>query len=606
MIQQNSLVGYRLGQYQILEEIGSGGMATVYKAWQPSVQRYVAIKVLWPHLSTNSQFVQRFRQEAIIAAKLNHPNIVTVYEVNQSSGYLFIAMEYVEGQSLRDILAQEGPLPLERTIHILRQIAAALDYAHQNHIIHRDVKPANILITATDQAVVTDFGIAKALAGSGATAHLTATGTIIGTPAYMSPEQIQGLSIDHRSDLYSMGIICYEMLGGRPPFRGATTATAYAQVHSAPPPIREVNPSIPQHVEDALSRMLAKKPDNRFSTATAFVNALNAPDAAAPIVQHALPNHKPYSRFAQTKWVLTGGIALLGLLILLLSISLILQNGKRATIPAGTMPAKSSTGRIAFTSERDGNAEIYVIEVDGFKQVNLTNSSSADYWPQWSPDGSKIAFHSYKSSESKNAEIFVMNSEGENWIRLTNHKAADKFPGWSSDGQRIVFASDRDGNFEIYTMDSDGTHLTRVTHNSAKDYFPTWVPNEDKILFSSDRAGNSDIYLINADGSGLTRLTDDPAEDTLPACSPTGRIVAFTSDRSGQREIWIMDIDGSNPSQLTFEGGWQPRWSPDGSKIAFVSKRDGDMEIYVMNSDGTNPTRLTESVGRDWDPHWSK
>ncbi|OQA23717.1 MAG: Serine/threonine-protein kinase PrkC [Chloroflexi bacterium ADurb.Bin360] len=281
-MQQENLIGTTMGQYQILDELGRGGMALVYKAWQPSLRRYVALKVLLPYLGNDPEFIQRFQQEAIVAANLSHPHIVTIYEVGQHEGHIFIAMEYVEGMSLEQLILDQGALPLERTTRILRQVAEALDYAHKRRFLHRDIKPANILLAEDDRVVITDFGIAKALEGSGATARLTSSGTVLGTPAYMSPEQIQGLAVDHRSDLYAFGIVAYEMLSGQVPFDGTTTALLYAQVNNPPPAITRFAPGLPPHVEWVISRMLAKQPSERFISASEFVEALlNGGNAAA-------------------------------------------------------------------------------------------------------------------------------------------------------------------------------------------------------------------------------------------------------------------------------------------------------------------------------------
>lgn len=286
MSDQLSLIGTTLGQYQILDELGRGGMSVVYKAWQPSLRRYVALKTLQPHLTNDWEFVQRFQQEAIVAANLRHPNIVTIYEVAQQDRYLFIAMEYVEGRSLETIIKQEGALPLPRVVALLRQVAAALDYAHERRFVHRDIKPANIMVTPDERVIITDFGIAKAMEGSGATARITQAGSVLGTIEYMAPEQIQGQPPDYRADLYSLGMVAYEMLTGRIPFDSPTTASLlYAQVNLLPPDVRQLAPALPAYVAEALARMLAKSPSDRFVSAGAFVEALagtGAVTAAAP------------------------------------------------------------------------------------------------------------------------------------------------------------------------------------------------------------------------------------------------------------------------------------------------------------------------------------
>ncbi len=297
MSQSGSLIGTTLGQYQILDELGRGGMSVVYKAWQPSLRRYVALKVLQPHLTNDWEFVQRFQQEAIVAANLRHPNIVTIYEVAQQDRQLFIAMEFVEGRSLEAMIKQEGALTLPRTVALLRQVAAALDYAHERRFVHRDIKPANIMVTPDERVVITDFGIAKAMEGSGATARITQAGSVLGTIEYMAPEQIQGQPPDYRADLYSLGIVAYEMLTGRIPFDSPTTASLlYAQVNLLPPDVRQLAPALPPSVAQALARMLAKSPADRFPSAGAFVEALSGTTPAeAPKAQTAVlpPGYQP-------------------------------------------------------------------------------------------------------------------------------------------------------------------------------------------------------------------------------------------------------------------------------------------------------------------------
>jgi tetratricopeptide (TPR) repeat protein len=271
----NDLVGTTLGQYEIIELIGEGGMANVYRAWQPSLQRYVALKVLAPHLSDDANFVARFHQEAVSAANLTQSNIVTIHDVGNQDGYHYIAMEFIEGGSLEDRIRSQGALSLEQVVDIIGQVGQALDYAHQRGYIHRDIKPANVLIDPEGRAVLTDFGIAKAVSDSGVTAPLTKADSVFGTPYYMSPEQIKDEPIDHRSDLYSLGIVCYEMLAGQVPFDGATThAILYAQAHNPPPPFKDTNPDVPRSVEAVVNKMLAKPPEARYDNAGAFATAL--------------------------------------------------------------------------------------------------------------------------------------------------------------------------------------------------------------------------------------------------------------------------------------------------------------------------------------------
>ena len=275
----------------------------------------------------------------------------------------------------------------------------------------------------------------------------------------------------------------------------------------------------------------------------------------------------------------------------------------------GDKIASAGSGRIAFMSRRDGNAEIYVMNEDGSMQTNLTNKPSNDYWPQWSPDGSKIAFHSYEpgqdAGENVSSEIYIIDVRGKTWVRLTNNGAANKFAAWSPDGSRIVYVSDVSGDYEIYVMNSDGDQTERLTNNPAKEYFPMWSPSGQEILFDSDRDGNNEIYLMRSNGSRQVNLTNHSANDSMAAWSPSGDKIAFSSNRSGQSEIWLMNKDGGDLRQLTDMGGQQPRWSSDGGKIVFFSAQDQNQEIYTIRVDGSNLTRLTNSLADDRDPSWS-
>lgn len=264
------LIGKTFGQYQIVSELGRGGMAVVYKAYQPALQRYVAVKVLPPQLGMDPDFVKRFQHEAVAAARLKHPHIVTIHDVGVADGVNYIVMEFIEGEPLSTIIRQGGAMQPERVARIVDQVASALDYAHQQGFVHRDIKPSNIMLGAGDHVTLTDFGIAKAMSGT----RLTQTGTLIGTPEYMSPEQVRGLPVDHRADIYSLGIVAYEMLSGQVPFSGDTASVLYKQAHELPPPIHTRAISVSAPIAGAIDRALAKDPDQRFAAAGAFAHAL--------------------------------------------------------------------------------------------------------------------------------------------------------------------------------------------------------------------------------------------------------------------------------------------------------------------------------------------
>jgi len=254
-------------RYALDRRIGQGGMAEVFLARDQLLNRPVAIKMLFAEFATDPSFVARFRREAQSAANLNHPNIVGVYDWGKEGGTYYIVMEYVDGRSLSDILRTEGALHPQRAADIAGDVASALGFAHRNGVVHRDVKPGNVLITATGETKVADFGIARAIQ-QGADEHLTQTGSVMGTATYFSPEQAQGKPVDPRSDVYSLGVVLYEMGCGRPPFQAdSPVAIAYKHVQESVPSLRKLNPLVPEAYEAVTRKALAKNPANRYATA---------------------------------------------------------------------------------------------------------------------------------------------------------------------------------------------------------------------------------------------------------------------------------------------------------------------------------------------------
>ncbi len=275
----NVLVGKTLGQFRIVERIGAGGMATVFKAYQPTLDRYVAIKVLPAYHARDPIFVKRFVQEARAVAKLAHPNIVQIHDFGEQDGITFIVMEYVDGGTLKDRLKK--PLPPAEAIDFTIQAAEGLDCAHSNGIIHRDVKPANMLVRKDGHLLLSDFGIAKILEG---TTNLTRVGTGIGTPQYMSPEQGTGQAVDRRSDFYSLGIVLFHCLSGRVPFTADNPLTITVKHLNEPLPVeRLVAEGVPQPIIQVVQKMTAKFPHERYQAADSLIDALTSALAASDL-----------------------------------------------------------------------------------------------------------------------------------------------------------------------------------------------------------------------------------------------------------------------------------------------------------------------------------
>jgi serine/threonine protein kinase len=272
------LIGRTLGKYRIVEQIGRGGMASVYKAYHPGLDRYVAIKLMHAFLVDEEGFAERFRREAQSVARLRHPNIVQMYDFDVEGDTSYMVMEFLQGPSLKhrlaELEAQGGWLTLEEAAQIVRGVGEALDYAHRNGMVHRDVKPANIMLTDDGGAILTDFGIVKMLS---AATQLTASGALIGTPAYMSPEQTTGLVGDERTDIYSLGIVLYQLATGRLPYDADTPMAIVLKHLNAPLPIPTMlNPDIPEGVERVILKSLAKNPDDRYQTVRDMLDHLDS------------------------------------------------------------------------------------------------------------------------------------------------------------------------------------------------------------------------------------------------------------------------------------------------------------------------------------------
>ncbi len=274
------LTGKQLGVYRVVASLGEGGMAAVYRAYQPGMDRYVALKVLPRHYASDPTFIGRFHQEAKVIAKLQHPHILPVFDFGEADGYTYIVMPLVQGGTLAGQL-QGRPLPIAEIRRLISQVGDALDYAHSHGLVHRDVKPSNVLLDERGNCLLSDFGIAKIVEG---TSKFTGTGGLVGTPAYMSPEQGIGEKVDRRGDIYSLGVILYEMATGRAPFNAETPiAIVIKHINDPLPPPRLSNPALPEALERVILRSLAKNPDDRFATAAEMVRAL----------QSAIPVERP-------------------------------------------------------------------------------------------------------------------------------------------------------------------------------------------------------------------------------------------------------------------------------------------------------------------------
>lgn len=281
----------------------------------------------------------------------------------------------------------------------------------------------------------------------------------------------------------------------------------------------------------------------------------------------------------------------------------------KATQPSSVSTlAPLANGKIAFSSDRDGNYEIYVMAAEGSTPVRLTSNGAEDFDPEWSPDGTRVAFVSGRDGDY---EIYVMNADGGGQTRLTNSPADELDPAWSPDGNRVAFTSNRDGDEEVYVMNKDGSGQTKVSKNPADDNFPAWSPDGAKIAFTSDRDGDFEIYVMSTDGGSQMNLSNNAADDSFPAWAPGGAKIAYGSDRDGNYEVYAMNADGGGQVRLTNNSkeDTSPAWSPDGTKIAFmagelVGGQIVNNDVHVVNADGSGRTNITNSPADDVYPDW--
>jgi Protein kinase domain/WD40-like Beta Propeller Repeat len=595
-------IGTELLGYRIEAVLGRGGMSSVYRAEHRHLRRKVALKILAPALSENEGFRQRFLRESQLAASLDHPNIVPIYDAGESDGLLFIAMRYVEGRDLEHVLRTDGPMPAERAIAMLAQVASALDTAHAHGLVHRDVKPGNILVETVgwaegnEHCYLTDFGLTKQLA---APSGLTDPGGFAGTVDYVAPEQIEGKPLDGRTDVYSLGCVLYRCLTGVAPFeRENELAVIYAHLQESPPRLRKLRPDLPSGVEDVVESALAKDVEDRPTTCMGLIERLRGElgslpsDLASAQAVRSEPTtipkvaRAPRKRFGRARWAIAAS------LLVVMAVVAGLLVTRKGRDEAGRTPG--------------GFAHIYVVNADGKGLRALTRGNASDVSPVWSPDDTKIAFVSTREGDTK--AIYVMNADGSGVQALTRSRPESTSPVWSPDSTKIAFVSEAP-NRDIYVMNADGSNKMPLTRDSlAADEDPAWSPDGSKIAFASQRDGNYEIYVMNADGSDQTRLTSQAGDDANPAWSPDSTEIAFDSNRSGDVEIWVMNANGTDQTQLTHHANRDanPSWSPDGSMIVYARGKVPHTDLYLMHADGTHPTPLTNLRAGDQNPNWSK
>lgn len=567
--------GRRIGDFVIVRELGRGGMSVVFEAEQVSLERRVALKILPGVAALDERRLVRFVREAHAVGRMHHPGIVPIYTWGNSDGTPFFAMELVEGRSL----AQEidvGPLDPQRAARIAAEVAEALAYAHGEGVVHRDVKPGNVLLDRDDRARLTDFGVAH----DSSQDRLTLTSAVLGTPAFIAPEQARGEPARASNDVYGVGAVLYAMLAGRPPYSGDPAHVLLAVLDRGPDPLSDVRRDVPKPLVAIVERAMSIEESERYQSAGELADDLRRHlDGLAPRAARATKRAPRGS--AVGPWAKMGAAAVvLALVAALATLGLrwIADDGAgmadgaprfgaatRITHFPGreTTPCLSPDGSVvAFSSGADGDWDVYVQRLDEERPVNLTDDHEGfDGLPAFAPDGRRLAL--VRQSEDREYQITVLDLETRETKRLTNFGGN---PSWSPDGRRIVFTDS-----------------------------PTWGPTG---------SGEREIWTVDVETRGLEKT---PFRGTHPRISPDGTHLAYWRRENGDADVFVRALDGAGPEiRVSGEGGhdWDPVWAPQGRGIYFVrDRRSLASNLFFVALDETTyeplgePRPVTNEIG---------
>lgn len=642
-------------------------MGNVYRATDPRLGREIAIKTLPPEFAHDSAALERFEREARFLAALNHPNIATIYGIEEHDGQRFLILELVPGETL-DALVARGAVPLDRTLQIARDIASALEAAHEAGIVHRDLKPSNVKITPDGRVKLLDFGIAKNLVApvSGdlsraetVASDLTRGGTIIGTPAYMSPEQIVAGQADRRSDIWAFGCLIYEMLTSRRAFRGTTYIELADSVRHSTADFTVLPRNTPERLRRLLAQCLQKDPRDRLQDIAeaqaqlhgsetaerpniidSIVNVFRRPRRTEAVAVPAVLRLKQFT-FASgveefPSWAPDGksivfsrdigGIRKLFLKTL---------SGEERQLTSGDFdelqPAFFGDGRVLFVRAKEpkrhlepadifgyfgygeSSGDVWSVDINSGREAHIVDDA---YNPTPSPDGKAIAVD---TSWAGPRRIWLLDERGRNPQQVTTETSeavSHIYPSWSPAGSRLTFQHIEKTKFNIGVVDLATRRSMTITDDAYQNINPVWSPSGRAIYFSSYRGGGMNVWRlpIHDDGAAdgaAQQLTNGAGQDVQIAISPDGKRLAYATLRQNA-DIWRLPLrdDGTAagaPQSIiaTTREDSRGAWSPDGKQIAFNSDRTGDMNIWLHSLSDRSERQITRGAGGDFQPNWS-
>jgi serine/threonine-protein kinase len=645
-----------LGSYEILEAIGEGGMARIYRGFHAELNRYAAIKVINWGLQEDPEFTERFRREAQAIASLRHPNIVQIFDFGKHTSGYFMVMEFIDGSDLAVRLRQyrgNGKLlPKDQVLRIIKDVAAALDYAHDHNVIHRDVKPSNIMINREGQSILTDFGLVMLPAH----ASKATLGNTFGTPHYVAPEQaISSAAAVGASDIYSLGVILYEMATGQLPFDDESPlSVALKHISDFPPAPRTINPDLPQDVEDVIMRTLAKDPTDRFATASDMASALQAawgngvssaigsgksfippvlpagvppaaqvssitlPNAAAiaPAATAEIAPAEVFPKADQTRkrivpmWLSLALVGLAGVMIGALGFFFVggfnppptptfTPPPTNAIVIVDVEPVETPTPTATTTHTPQPPTET----------PTPTSTATSTPTPVLTDTPTPIPTDTPTPIPTDTPTLTPVPTNTPIPIIPT----VTPTPTPASLSGKILFKTDRGGSTEIYQMDGNGANQVPLPREDWSLYselqatLPFSPDKKNQIVVRGE--GQLDLWWANLESGMELRVTSTGRGEYDPAWSPVDNRIAYVSEETGNGDIYMLNLDGSAVTRLTenltnFDK--HPTWSPDGQKLTFWSDRsfNGNRQIYVIDLATRQITSLSDNPFNDWDPVW--
>jgi Tol biopolymer transport system component len=673
------LIGKKIGHYQIIRLLGEGGMGEVYLAEDLHLNRQVALKLLPAYLVEDEESVARFRKEALAASSISHPNIAHIYEAGIDKECRFIAMELVEGTTLRELIKQKK-LDVITALDIIWQTVNALVSAHQAGIIHRDIKPENIMIRSDGYVKVLDFGIAKLLEPSASepkknisskgkspqsptqNLQVTSPGLVMGTMSYISPEQLNNKNVDFRTDIWSLGVVLYEILSGNKPFRGKTPREiSKAILHNDPPlfSVSPINSNNEATLQKILAKMLEKDRRKRFQSAVElsrdlrqlkqnleYARQLSAGEIIAEMsIEDGLKTFEPtpnlgFIEITKQFWTrqsLSKKAMVLAFVIGFLTFAVGISIQYLSSFYFNELPNQMSfspdsrnrlkisnlygvrrkqqsaisflsfspdSKSISFVMAADGVFDIYVKPLNGNELTRITDGKWIYQTPVWSPDGQQIAF---VSNQDNKTAVWAISRQGGIPILKTYLEiniVQCQLLKWSNDGRKIFFQSGR----ALKTVDLDSGQINEIEFPAANvDSAFSISKDESLIAFVTLEGERRKLWVYSLKTGELTDITNESNYNLVPALLPDNKRVVFSSNQNGNTQLYITDFVSKNPTQITFgeSNAFDPVVSSDGNRIVYISENNV-ANIFALEVNSKKETRLTEETKMQLFPNLSK